>query len=317
MRVEWSRLRLLDAVARTGSVTRAAMLLHMTGPAVSQQLRRIEVEAGVKVVIPDGRGVRLTNKGRILADYAARVATLMTQAENDLHYGDELVGRIGIGALASIVRTTLVDELPAFQELHPRVELRIEDGETESHLDQLAGGRLDVVFAESWSPTPLRLPAGVNAQRLNQETAWIALPESHPARAKRHITLADLATEVWAACAPESDEHDALTQFARRNGIELDIRHFVSDHVTQLALVRANIAIACVPSPAEKPEAPGIVYRKLLPEMNRDILLLTNDRTQSRHVEALIAHLAAGRSRGRTEILSGGSLRVPGAEATK
>ncbi len=297
MSVEWSRLRVLDAVARTGSVTRAAMLLHMTGPAVSQQLRRIEVEASIKVVIPDGRGVRLTNDGRVLADYAERVATLMVKAENDLHHNDELVGRIGIGALASIVRTTLVDELPAFQELHPRVELRIEDGETASHLDQLAGGRLDVVFAESWSPSPLQLPVGVNAQRLSQETAWIALPELHPARAKTGIGLADLATEVWAACTPESDEHDALTQFARRNGIELDIRHFVADHVTQLALVRSGIAIACVPAPATKPDAPGIIYRKLMPEMTRDILLLTHDRTHPRHVEALITHLTTAKSR--------------------
>lgn len=175
--------------------------------------------------------------------------------------------------------------------------MRIEDGETASHLDQLASGRLDVVLAESWSPSPLQLPVGINAQRLSQETAWIALPELHPAHAKTHIGLADLATEVWAACTPESDEHDALTQFARRNRIELDIRHFVADHVTQLALVRSGIAIACVPGPAKKPDAPGIIYRKLMPEMTRNILLLTNDRTHPRHVEALITHLTTAKSR--------------------
>src|SRR5699024_5559378 len=114
MSVEWNRLRVLDAVARAGSVTRAAALLHMTGPAVSQQLRRIEAEAGIRVVIPDGRGVRLTSEGRVLADYAGRVAELMTQAEKDLHHGDELVGRICIGALASIIRIALTARLPAF-----------------------------------------------------------------------------------------------------------------------------------------------------------------------------------------------------------
>lgn len=291
MSLEWSRLRVLDAVARTGSVSQAAVMLHMTGPAVSQQLRRIEAEAGIQVVIPDGRGVRLTSEGRILAGYAAQVAELMLQAENDVHHGDDLVGRICIGALASIIRTALAETLPSFQRRHPRVELRIDDGETVWHLDRLADGRLDLVFAESWSPAPLRLPAGVTARRLARESAWIALPEQHPLREKTRLDLADLATQAWATCPRDSDGHQALIQLARPDGIELDIRHFVADHVTQLALVRAGLAVACVPAKVEEPEAPGIVYRRLTSEMHRDILLLSSDRTPPRPVEALIAHL--------------------------
>lgn len=293
MNLEWSRLRVLDAVARTGSVAQAAALLHLTGPAVSQQLRRIEAEAGIRVVVPDGRGVRLSSEGRILAGYAAQVARLMLQAENDLHHGDELVGRIGIGALASLIRTMLADALPSFQHRHPRVELRIEDGETAWHLDQLAGGRLDMVLAESWSPAPLRLPAGVTARHLAREHAWIAVPERHPLHERKRLDLADLATEAWATCARDSDGHHALTQIARMVGIELDIRHFVADHLTQLALVRAGVAVACVPAAAKKPEAPGVVHRRLIPEMHRDILLLTSDRIPARQVGALIAHLTA------------------------
>lgn len=293
MSVEWNRLRVLDAVARAGSVTRAAALLHMTGPAVSQQLRRIEAEAGIRVVIPDGRGVRLTSEGRVLADYAGRVAELMTQAEKDLHHGDELVGRICIGALASIIRTALTARLPAFQRCHPRVELRIEDGETTGHLDRLIDGRLDLVFAESWSPSPLRLPFGVASRLVASEPVWIALPGTHPLRENAVLDLTDLADEVWATCARDSDGHLALTQLARATGIELDIRHYVADHSTQLALVNAGLAIACVPASARQPDDAGIVYRRLSTEMHRDILLLTSDKTPPRPVDTLVAHLTA------------------------
>lgn len=282
---------MLDAVARTGSVTKAAALLHMSGPAVSQQLRRIEAESGIKVVVPDGRGVRLTSNGRIIAGRAAQVATLMVELENDLHQDDELVGRICIGALASIVRTILNEALPTFQRSHPRVELRVEDGETVRHLDQLSGGLLDLAFAESWSPAPLRLPAGVRAYPLRREPVWVALPAHHPLGTKRQLDVADLALERWVTCARGSDGHEALTQIARRDGLELDIRHFVADHYTQLSLVRAGLAIACVPSPEQRPEASGVVYRRLSPEMHRDILLLTGDRALPRAVEALIGHL--------------------------
>lgn len=283
---------MLDAVARAGSVTRAAALLHMTGPAVSQQLRRIEAEAGIRVVIPDGRGVRLTSEGRVLADYATQVAELMAQAERDLHHGDELVGRICIGALASIVRTILTAQLPVFQHRHPRVELRIEDGETRWHLDSLIDGRLDLVLAESWSPSPLLLPPGVAALQLARESVWIALPGNHPLREKTTLDFPDLAGGVWATCARGSDGDLALAQLARTNGIELDIRHHVGDHSTQLALVDAGLAIACVPEAARQPDNAGIAYRRLHTEMHRDILLLTSDRTPPRTVDTLIAHLS-------------------------
>lgn len=267
-------------------------MLHMTGPAISQQLRRIEAEVGVRVVAPLGRGVRLTSEGRVLADYAAQVSELMIQAENDLRQSDELVGQIRIAALASTIRTSLTTKLPTFQRLHPRVHLSVEDGETADHLSRLVAGSLDLAIAESWSPTPLQLPNGVTARRLAREPALVALPAQHPLQSGKRLDVADLASEPWATCARDSDGHRALMQIARKSGVELDIRHFVADHTTQLALVRAGLAIACVPEPVTTAEAPGITYRTLAPVMHRDIVLLTSSRTPPRPVEALIAHLA-------------------------
>lgn len=263
----------------------------MTGPAVSQQLRRIEAEANARVVVPAGRGVRLTNEGRVLAGYAAQVAALMVQAENDLDPGGELVGRIAVGALASTLRSTLAEELAGFQRHHPRVELRIEDGETIQHLDSLADGRLDLVLAESWSPSPLVLPAGVTARSMVSESVWVALPERHRLSRKKQTDLVDLASEVWATCAAGSDEHRALTQTSRMAGIELDIRHFLADQETKLAFVRAGLAVACIPAAIPKPETPGVVYRPLVPKVHRNIVLLTSTRAQPRSVAALIEHI--------------------------
>ncbi|GAA2087496.1 LysR family transcriptional regulator [Brevibacterium salitolerans] len=291
MSLEWSRLRILDAVARTGSVGRAAALLHMTGPAVSQQLRRIEAEAGIRVVIPDGRGVRLTSAGRVLAGYAAQVADLMTRAENDLHHGEELVGRVCMGVLASFLRTPLADALASFQRMHPRVELRVEDGETAAHLALLTGGRLDLVCAESWSISPLELPTGVTARTLSRETAWIALPEQHRLRGRERLDFVDLAAESWVTCARDSDGHRALVQAARITAVEPEVRHFVADRSTQMALVRAGLAVACIPSSAQPEDGEGVVFRPLAVDLHRQILLLAGGRPVPRPVDALIRHL--------------------------
>ncbi len=282
---------MLDAVARTGSVTGAAELLHMTGPAVSQQLRRIDSETGSRVVVPDGRGVRLTNEGRILADYAAQVAGLMQEAENDLHRNDDPIGPVRISALASIIRGDLARELAAFQQRYPGIELRIEDGETPDDLELLAAGHLDVVFAESWSTAPPVLPPGVRAHRYAQEAAWVALPAGHPLSEREKLRIEDLADKVWASCARGTNGHETLVQVARRDGIELDVRHFVDDRFTQIALVRAGLAVTRISFSGDPPDSPGVTYRRLTPAIHRDVLLITAGRALPRRVEALCAHL--------------------------
>ncbi|MEV6230049.1 LysR family transcriptional regulator [Saccharopolyspora shandongensis] len=291
MSLEWGRLRILDAVARSGSVTRAAAMLHMTGPAVSQQLRRIEAEAGAKVVVADGRGVRLTPRGRVLADYANRVAELMQQAENDLHRDEPLAGHLRIAAIASTIRTLLAAKLPAFRRAHPRVRVSIEDGETIDHLAMLSDGRLELVLAESWNTAPLEIPRGIRARQIESETVCLALPVGHPLADRGQIDIRDLAGEQWATCAHGSDSHTALVQMARDHDVEPDVTHHVADHSTQLALVRAGLAIACLPASAEIREVPGVICRPLAAEMRRDVLLLASNRTAPLAVEALVEHL--------------------------
>ncbi|WP_143664809.1 LysR family transcriptional regulator, partial [Streptomyces sp. NRRL B-24572] len=67
------RLRTLDAVARHGSVSGAADGLHVTTSAVSQQLSKLEREVGQQLLAKNGRGVRLTDAGLLLAEHAARI----------------------------------------------------------------------------------------------------------------------------------------------------------------------------------------------------------------------------------------------------
>lgn len=67
------RLRVLVAVARTGSVTAAAQELHYSQPAVSHHLARLEAETGAKLIQRVGRGIRLTEAGRLLAERAEEI----------------------------------------------------------------------------------------------------------------------------------------------------------------------------------------------------------------------------------------------------
>lgn len=294
MRLEWSRLRILDAVARTGSVNQAAALLHLTGPAVSQQLRRIEQEAGTRVVTPDGRGLRLTDAGRILAGYASRVTELMQRAENELQHDDEIAGPVRIGAIASSIRDLLTPRLAQLGSAHPDITVSIEDGETDDHLQRLSTGHLDIVIAESWANAPLTLPAGVISTELMTQSAYATAPSDHWTASVTEVDLSDLTAETWSTCARGSRDHEALVQAGRSRGVELDVRHFVADPLTQLSLVARGLALACLAYSTPPADTEKVVFRRLTPTTERTILLLTDDRVPARAVETVRDALLVG-----------------------
>lgn len=280
MTLEWNRLPVLDAVARTGSVAGAADLLHLTGPAISRQLRRLEADAGTAVVAPAGRGIRLTPAGRTLAQCARSMADLVQKTENELASNRPQVEHVRVAAIASAIRDLLADRVASFGAKHPEVHVHVRDGETVDHLDLLRRGHVDIVLAESWSACPLPVPARTRVHRMASTPAVLALPSGHRLAHTDPIPLAALDGEVWTTCADGSDAHTALVRAAREHGMEIDVRYHVADHATQLALVRAGLAVACLPAPPSPDTVDtDVVLRDLDIPPRRDLLLLTADRT--------------------------------------
>lgn len=286
-------MRILDAVARTGSIGRAAELLEMTGPAVSQQLRKLEAEAKVKVVEPAGRGIRLTCDGEVIARYAASMAALMQEATNTVHRGRPLAGVIRMGGVASALRTIVATELSRLRSEHPGIEVHVEDGEAIDHVQRLAAGHLDLVVAESWSPNPLRLPKGLRCRRLSSEDAYVAVPSTHPRAAATAVSIGELAGEAWTTCAAGSDAHTALTQAAHADGADINVRFHVADHLTQVEFVHAGLAVACVPESARRhAHSRDVSFLPLTSRLQRELLLVTPHTIGSRATAHLVRTLA-------------------------
>ena len=101
------RLRVLDAVARLGSVTAAAKELHYTQPSVSHHLARLEAETGAQLLQRVGRGVRLTPAGQLLADRAAEIIGRVDAADAELsaHVG-LTAGRVRLAGFSSATGST-------------------------------------------------------------------------------------------------------------------------------------------------------------------------------------------------------------------
>ena len=150
-----TRLRVLVAVARYGSVTAAARALNYAQPSVSHHLSRLEAETGTKLIQRAGRGIRLTDAGRLLAERAAEVIGRLDAAENELAaYTGLRAGRLRLAAFPSALGTIVPAAAAMLREHQPGVDLRLTEAEPPEALRMLRAGYVDVAVVFRYSPDP-------------------------------------------------------------------------------------------------------------------------------------------------------------------
>lgn len=139
-------LRVVKAVADTGSVSRAAETLHCVQSNVTARIKRLEEDLGVDLFLRMSRGMAPTPAGRVLADYADRVLRLVAQARDAVADAAGRGGRLSIGTMESTAAVRLPPILARFHADHPDIELTIQPGPTDLLLAELLAGRIDGAF---------------------------------------------------------------------------------------------------------------------------------------------------------------------------
>ena len=148
-----TRLRVLVAVARYGSVTAAARALNYAQPSVSHHLARLEAETGIKLIQRAGRGIRLTDAGRLLAERAAEVIGRLDAAENELAaYTGLRAGRLRLAAFPSALGTIVPAAAAALRGRQPGIDLRLTEAEPPEALRMLRAGYVDVALVFRYFP---------------------------------------------------------------------------------------------------------------------------------------------------------------------
>ncbi|MBX5443112.1 MAG: LysR family transcriptional regulator [Solirubrobacteraceae bacterium] len=170
--MELRHLRYFVAVAEDLHFRRAAERLHVAQPAVSEQIRKLEAELGVRLFDRTPRSVRLTEAGRVMLEEARRVLRQAEQAALAARNADaqaNLPLRIGYvaDALPAVVPRTLRHLVAAA----PAVRMRLETGSAARLLDEVRGGALDVAVVGLPAPT-----AGLRVTPLGSEPLVVVLP---------------------------------------------------------------------------------------------------------------------------------------------
>ena len=148
-----TRLRVLVAVARCGSVTAAARELNYAQPSVSHHLARLEAETGIKLIQRAGRGIRLTDAGRLLAERGAEVIGRLDAAENELAaYTGLRAGRLRLAAFPSALGTIVPTAAAMLRGKQPSIDLRLTEAEPPEALRMLRAGYVDVALVFRYLP---------------------------------------------------------------------------------------------------------------------------------------------------------------------
>jgi DNA-binding transcriptional LysR family regulator len=142
-----TRLRVLVAVARHGSVTAAARALNYAQPSVSHHIARLEAETGARLLQRAGRGVRLTEAGRLLAERAEEIIGRLDAAENELaaHVGLR-EGRVRLAAFPSALGTIVPAAAAWLEAESPGIDLMLAEAEPPEALRMLRAGYVDVAL---------------------------------------------------------------------------------------------------------------------------------------------------------------------------
>jgi DNA-binding transcriptional LysR family regulator len=258
------RLRLLVELEERGTVTAVAAALDYTPSAVSQQLTRLEAETGRRLFERVGRGVLLTDAGRLLASHGRDVLARLETAEAALEQVDAVSGRLRVGAFQTAAQGLVVPAFAALSERHPQLSCELHDHEAETALPLLRSGRLDLVLAEEYEHAPRPRDAALERHELGPDELVVALAAGHPiARRGDQVALAELAGERWATPWEDTAYAAMIVRACRAAGFEPDVRHRVTDLHTLLDLARAGLAVTLVPLLGKAEEGRGLALRPL------------------------------------------------------
>ncbi|MCQ4201816.1 LysR family transcriptional regulator [Streptomyces sp. NPDC060311] len=298
--IEARHLRVLRAVASTGSFSAAGRELGCTQPAVSQQMKALESSVGTPLLVRTGREMRLTQAGEALVRHAAGIIAGLTAAEEEVAAIAGLrAGRVRLVSFPSGSSTLVPTALAALRAAHPGTRVFLEEAEPPKSVELLREGDCDVALAfryegaagaEEWDDLVVR--------PLLTDRLVALVPEGHRlARTAGAVAIGELAREAWIAGCPRC--RGQLVEVCEGAGFSPRIDFATDDYPAVVGLVGAGLGVAVLPQLAVESVRPrGVRTVTLEPAVRREIVALTlPDLAQVPAVSATLDELARAGTR--------------------
>ena len=257
------RLRVLREVALRGSIAGAAESLRFTPSAVSQQLAKLEAEAGVPLLERGPKSVRLTPAAWRLVEHAETILEQLAQAEAELRELDGSPPMLRIGCNTTAAVSIVPDALGQFAAACPEMEVMVTEADPLVSLARLPVRELDLAIVFEYDYVPLPTDARIQLELLLEEPMRIVLPGNHPAARKRVVRLPDLADDTWIRGTTRSSCNPFTERACRAAGFEPRIRFEFDDYAAMQNLVASGVGVAFAPDLGLTRLNPGVAVRPI------------------------------------------------------
>jgi len=244
--MELRQIRYFVVTAEEGNISRAAERLHVSQPALSQQLRELEAEFGFDLFERVARGVRLLPAGEAFLASARRVLAEVEEAgrrARAAHRGEAGCLRIAFNIVSG--RQRLVGEaLHRYRERWPNVALELVELNSNEQPDAFREGRIDVGFLYRQGEDEDLLAFHL----LREDPCMLALSRFHALAQAAGVAPAQLRNEpfVWLARSVNAPLHDTLLSFLHAHGIVPNVVQHAGSAASQLNLVSVGMGVALV-----------------------------------------------------------------------
>ena len=239
------------AVVRRGSISRAALELYRTQPAISLKIQSLEAELGHRLLERRRRGVSLTPAGEIVRRRAESILGELDTLRKEL--GDlsaRRVGRVSLGASDTVCLYLLPQILRQFIQKYPGIELRL--------FTQISRRVLDLIGADEIDLGIVTLPVavdGLEARKLYEDRFVLVFPPGHAFERRRHLRLADLHDQPIIHLKPDTFTREWIDSLLEPIGLKGQIRMEVSTIEVIKRLVEMGLGVSLLPEMSVVEEA--------------------------------------------------------------
>ena len=240
---EVRRLRLLRELQLRGTLAAVADALSYSPSTISQQLAQLEKDAGVALLEPDGRRVRLTPYGEVLAAHAARVLDLEESVRAELSSVQPGLTPVRVALMQTAAQALLPRALDLLAAREPGLRVEVAEVPPEVGLFELSARTFDLVVAEQYPGQTRAHAPTVHREPLGSDPVRLALPPDEVAATE----LQQLRDRAWVMEPEGTAARQWAVQQCRAAGFEPDVRYELADLNAQVRLVAAGHAVALLP----------------------------------------------------------------------
>jgi len=290
--MELHQLRYFCAIADTGSFSRAAQQKHVSQPALSQQIGKLEDELGTRLFDRLGRSVKLTDLGEAFLPRVRAVLRDLESARNDIvEKKTSITGLTSVGVIPTIAPYFLPSILATFSRKWPLARVTVLEEITPLLLDKLRAGSIDVAI--------VALPVHVRSQEFESfpvmtERLFAVLPKRHELASRREVSLGELHGEPFLLLRDGHCFRETAVEACKRARLNPQIVFESGQFSSILSMVSAGLGVSIVPAMAREkrlgcryvPLADGHAVRTIG-------VVMLNGKSPTRANEAFWAHLGA------------------------